>query len=181
VLCCIEEVEIRAYHTSNSPTTIVIKRVWRWRHLRWYKVIGAELYCFGMRLENRRHLDPTYCMKLRDKFIWWERTWGLCSQDRRDMPTIGEENWVLKLEAMCTSRCHLWGVSDISRYEANLHLGSFVHSRSWKGEKKNWRQKNSEFLFRSVRISRTRFILRGVGLSHPKITNFGMWLKFTKF
>jgi hypothetical protein len=26
-----------------------------------------------------------------------------------------------------------------------------------------------------------RFMLRGVVLSHPKISNFGMWLKFTKF
>jgi hypothetical protein len=26
-----------------------------------------------------------------------------------------------------------------------------------------------------------RFLLRGVVWSHPKISNFGMWLKFTKF
>jgi hypothetical protein len=31
-----------------------------------------------------------------------------------------------------------------------------------------------ESLFRSIRISEMRFILRGVGLSHPKISNFGM-------
>jgi hypothetical protein len=33
-------------------------------------VVGAELYCFGVKLENGRFLDPTYCKKLRDKFVW---------------------------------------------------------------------------------------------------------------
>jgi hypothetical protein len=37
--------------------------------LRCYMVVGAELRCFGVRLENRRFLDPTYCKKPRDKFV----------------------------------------------------------------------------------------------------------------
>jgi hypothetical protein len=43
----------------------------------------------------------------------------------------------------------------------------------------SWRERSiediiSNFLLKSVRISRMRFILRRVGLSHPKISNFGM-------
>jgi hypothetical protein len=37
------------------------------------------------------------------------------------------------------------------------------------------------FFFDSSEILRMRFILKGIGLSHPKISNFGMWLKFNKF
>jgi hypothetical protein len=33
-------------------------------------VIGAELRCFGVRLENRRFLDSTYCKRARNKFVW---------------------------------------------------------------------------------------------------------------
>jgi hypothetical protein len=29
--------------------------------LRCYMVIGAEPHCFGMRLQNEKFLDPTYC------------------------------------------------------------------------------------------------------------------------
>jgi hypothetical protein len=121
-------------------------------------------------------LDLTYWRKSRDKFAWW-RTCTLRNQDRRDMSIIGEENWILKLEITHASRCHLCEDYDISRYEANLHLGS----RSWKRERRI-EDRSSEFLFRSIRISRMRFILRGggVGLSHPKIKNFVMWIKFAK-
>jgi hypothetical protein len=92
-------------------------------------VVGAKPHCFGVRLENERFLDPTYWKKPRDKFIWWERICGLRSQDRRAMPTIGEESWVLKLEILCTSRYDLWEVYIISRYEASSHLGSLDRSR----------------------------------------------------
>jgi hypothetical protein len=60
VLCNMEEVGIRVYHMPSSPTTIATKKVWRWHHLRCYMVIGVELHCFGMRLENGRFLDPTF-------------------------------------------------------------------------------------------------------------------------
>jgi hypothetical protein len=97
-------------------------------------VVGAEPRCFGMRLENGRFLDQTYCKKPRDKFTWWERTYGLHNRGRRAMPTIGDKNWVLNLQIMCTTRCQLWEVYDVSRYKANSHLGSFVHSWSWRRE-----------------------------------------------
>jgi hypothetical protein len=140
VLCSAEGVGIRVNRTWSSPTTIVIKRVWRWRCLRCYMVIGAEPRCFRVRLGNGRFLDPTYGKKPRDKFVWWERACGLRSQDRRAMPTIGKENWVLKLKIAYSSRHHLWGVYDVSRYEASSHLSSFfVHSRQRKREKKNLR------------------------------------------
>jgi hypothetical protein len=61
----------------------------------------------GMRLENKRFLDPTYCMKLRSKFTWLGRTFKSCNQDKRAMPIIGEENYGLELEILFTSRCHL--------------------------------------------------------------------------
>jgi hypothetical protein len=33
-------------------------------------VVGVKLYCFGVRLENGKFLDPTYCKKPRSKFAW---------------------------------------------------------------------------------------------------------------
>jgi hypothetical protein len=65
-------------------------------------VVGAKPHCFGARLENIRFLDPTCCKEPKDKFVWSERTCELRIQDRRAMPTIGEENSVLKLEITCT-------------------------------------------------------------------------------
>jgi hypothetical protein len=35
-------------------------------------VEGAEPHCFRMRLRNEKFLDPTYCKKPRDKFVWRE-------------------------------------------------------------------------------------------------------------
>jgi hypothetical protein len=55
-------------------------------------VIGVEPHCFGVRLENGRFLDPTYCKKLKDKSVQSERICESRSQDRRAMPTIGEES-----------------------------------------------------------------------------------------
>jgi hypothetical protein len=54
-------------------------------------VIGVELRCFGVRMENRRFLDPTFYKKLRSKFVWLGRTCELCNQGRSVMPIIGEE------------------------------------------------------------------------------------------
>jgi hypothetical protein len=54
--------------------------------------LGAEPYCFEVRLENGRKLDPAFCKMPRNKFVGRDRTYGLCNQDRRAMPTIGEEN-----------------------------------------------------------------------------------------
>jgi hypothetical protein len=94
---------------------------------------------FQNETRERKILELTYCTKPRYKFVRWESICGLCSQDRSAIPTIDEENWVLKLEITCTSRCHLCEVYNVSRYEASSHLGSLVHSRSRRREKKNWR------------------------------------------
>jgi hypothetical protein len=49
-------------------------------------VVGAELHCFGMRLETIRFLDPTYCKKSRSKFVWLGGTFESCNQgDRGDV------------------------------------------------------------------------------------------------
>jgi hypothetical protein len=128
---------------------------------------------------NGSFLDPTYCEMLRDKFIWCERTCKMCSRDRRAMPTIGKENWVLKLEIMCTSRCRLCEVYDVSRYEPNSHLGQLVYSRSRRREKKNWRH-NFWISFLIHPNLKGEIHFKGVGLSHPKIPNFKMWLTFAK-
>jgi hypothetical protein len=82
VPCNTEEIGIQVYRMLSSPTTIVIKRVWRCRRLRCYMVECVKPCCFGVRLENGRFLDPTYCKKLRSKFTWWERTYGLRNQDK---------------------------------------------------------------------------------------------------
>jgi hypothetical protein len=55
-------------------------------------VVGVELRCFGVRLENKRCLDLTFCKKPRSKFIWLGRTCELRNQDRRAMAIIGEES-----------------------------------------------------------------------------------------
>jgi transposase InsO family protein len=59
---------------------------------RCYMDVGAELRCFGMRLENERFLDPTYHKKSRSKFVWLGRAFELRSLDKRATPIIGEEN-----------------------------------------------------------------------------------------
>jgi hypothetical protein len=149
----------------SSPTTIVVERDWRWRHSRCYMVIGAKPRYFGVRLMNGRFLGQIYCRKPRDKFVRWGSTWGLCSQGGRDMSTIAEDKWVLKLEITCTSRYHLWEVYDVSRYEANSRLSLLDRSTSRKRHKKNWRQ-NFQTSFLIHPNLEVRFILKGVGLSH---------------
>jgi hypothetical protein len=87
-----EEVGIRVCHMLSSPTTIATKKVCIWHHLRCYMVVGVELRCFGMRLENGRFLDPIFYKKLRSKFAWLGRTFESCNQDKRATPIIGAEN-----------------------------------------------------------------------------------------
>jgi hypothetical protein len=55
-------------------------------------VIGVELRCFGMRLENGKFLDLTYSKKPRSKFAWLGITFETCNQDKRATLIIGEEN-----------------------------------------------------------------------------------------
>jgi hypothetical protein len=41
-------------------------------------VVDVELRYFGVRLENIRFLDPTFCKKPRSKFVRLGRTCELC-------------------------------------------------------------------------------------------------------
>jgi transposase InsO family protein len=61
-------------------------------HLRCYMVVGAEPYCFGVRLVNGRFSDPAYFKRSRSKFVWLGRTCELHNQGRRVMLIIEEEN-----------------------------------------------------------------------------------------
>jgi hypothetical protein len=54
--------------------------------------VDVELRCFGMRLENERFSDPTYCKKPRSKFVRLGRTSESRSPDKRATPIIGGEN-----------------------------------------------------------------------------------------
>jgi hypothetical protein len=54
--------------------------------------VDVELYCFGMRLENGKFLDPTYYNKLRGKLVWLGRTFVPRNRDKRATPIIGEGN-----------------------------------------------------------------------------------------
>jgi hypothetical protein len=54
--------------------------------------VGAELHCFGMRLENERFSDLTYYKKPRSMFVWLGRTFESRSPDKRATPMIGGEN-----------------------------------------------------------------------------------------
>jgi hypothetical protein len=55
-------------------------------------VVGVEPRYFGMRLENGRFSDLTYCKKPRSKFAWLGRTPESCNQDKRATTIIGGEN-----------------------------------------------------------------------------------------
>jgi hypothetical protein len=55
-------------------------------------VIGVELHYFGMRLENGRFSDSTYCKKPRSKFTWLGRTFESHNLGKRATPIKGEEN-----------------------------------------------------------------------------------------
>jgi hypothetical protein len=48
-------------------------------------VEGVGLHCFGMRLENGKCLDPTFCKRPRSNFVWLGRTCELHNQGRRAM------------------------------------------------------------------------------------------------
>jgi hypothetical protein len=75
-------------------------------------VVGAELYYFGMGLENERFLDPTYCKKPRSKFTWLEglqvgqsRLKSYADHRRREL-SFDVGNFVyLKVSAMRGLRC----------------------------------------------------------------------------
>jgi hypothetical protein len=54
--------------------------------------VGADLRCFGMRLENERFSDLTNCKKPRSKFVWLGRTFDSRSPDKSATSIIGEEN-----------------------------------------------------------------------------------------
>jgi hypothetical protein len=54
--------------------------------------VDVELHCFGMRLENERFSNPTYCKRLRSKFVWLGRTFISRNQDKRVTLIVGEEN-----------------------------------------------------------------------------------------
>jgi hypothetical protein len=55
-------------------------------------VVVVEPHCFGIRLENGGFSVPTFCKKLRNKFIWLGRTYELHNLARRAMSIIGEES-----------------------------------------------------------------------------------------
>jgi hypothetical protein len=55
-------------------------------------VIGVELRCFGMRLENGRFSDLIFYKKPRSKFTWLGRIFKWRNQDKRATPIIGGEN-----------------------------------------------------------------------------------------
>jgi hypothetical protein len=54
--------------------------------------VDVRLCCFEMKLGNGKFLDPTYCKKLKSKFVWLGRTFVSRNRDKRATPTIGEEN-----------------------------------------------------------------------------------------
>jgi hypothetical protein len=54
--------------------------------------VDVEICCFGMRLDDGRFLDPTYCKRPRSKFIWLGRTFVSRNRDKRATSIIGGEN-----------------------------------------------------------------------------------------
>jgi hypothetical protein len=53
-------------------------------------VESVGLHCFGVRLENGKCLDSTFCKKPRSKFVWLGRNCESHNQGRRATPIIGE-------------------------------------------------------------------------------------------
>jgi hypothetical protein len=101
-------------------------------------VVGVRPHYFGIRLKNIWFLDPTYCKKLRYKFVGRERTCGLHNQDRgvyvnhrrRELSLEDGDFGYLKVSPMR-------GLRDVSTCETSSCLVSLICSRSWKREKKN--------------------------------------------
>jgi hypothetical protein len=134
VLYSMEKVWIRVYRTLSFPATMASERVGRWNRLKCYMVVGAKPRCFGMRRESIKFWTQ-HTARSRETSSYGGRELEDCTVKTRVMPTKDDENWVLKLEITCTSRCYLWEGYDISRYEANSHQESLVHSRSRRREK----------------------------------------------
>jgi transposase InsO family protein len=55
-----EKVGTRGCHTQNSHTTIVIKLVSRWLHMKRYIDASAEPHCSGVKLEKVKFSDQKY-------------------------------------------------------------------------------------------------------------------------
>jgi hypothetical protein len=54
------KIETRVCHTQNSYTTIVIKLVSRWLHMKRYTDANAEPHCFGVKSEKVKFSDQKY-------------------------------------------------------------------------------------------------------------------------
>jgi hypothetical protein len=167
MICCMDEVRIRVYRIPSSPTSRAIKRVCRWCPSRCYMVIGPEPHCFGMRLKNERFWTRHIA-----------RSWETSSHGEREHADYTVKTWELcqpqaKRNVFWSWRLHVpQEVYDVSRNEANSHLGPLVHSRSRRREKKNWRQ--SFWISFPICLNLEDEIhFKGVGLSHPKISNLG--------
>jgi hypothetical protein len=65
-----KEVRIRIYHMPSFLTTITMKRILRWHHLRCYMVIGVGPLLFWNKAGELKFLDRTYFKKEKDKYIW---------------------------------------------------------------------------------------------------------------
>jgi transposase InsO family protein len=77
---------------ASFPITTAIKKARSWHRLRCCMVEGVRLHCFGVRLENEKFLDLTFCKKSRSKFVWLGRTCESHNRGRRATPIIGEES-----------------------------------------------------------------------------------------
>jgi hypothetical protein len=200
-------------------------------------VVGVEFHYFGMRLENGRFSDLTYCKKPRSKFAWLEKTFDyrrreLCFEvedfvypklspirglrhfkvrGKLALRFIGKFKILEKRGDVAYQLELLLQLSDVHNvfYASQLKKCLYVpidqipiedldakedlsyqeypvkiletsekvtrnkmikksngatHRGSYMGKRRRIEGKVFKFLFRSVRISGTRFILRGVGL-----------------
>jgi hypothetical protein len=135
----------------------------------------CQILLFWSETGEWKVLDPTYCKKPRDKFIWWEKKHvncaikieKLCRHRRRRLSFKVGDHVYLKV-------IHMRGLQHfkVRGKLAPRMIGPFKITK----ERRRIEGRVYKFLFWCVPISGTRLILRGVGLSHPKIPNFGMWL-----
>jgi hypothetical protein len=135
---------------------------------------------FWIRRENGNFLGPTNCKKSWDKFVWLRKNMRIVrsrqksyiDHRRRKLSFEAGDYVYLKVSLMRGLRCFkLWG---------KLAPRFFDPFKVTKEREEGLKAEFPNFFFDPSK-SRGRDSFKGIGLSHPKISKFGMWLNSLKF
>jgi hypothetical protein len=130
VFCNISEVGTRVFPGTSSRTIIIIKRAWRWPHLRFYRDDDVVPHIIGLRLGRKWYLNLTSSQRLKRSFIISMITWKPWSHAKRLMQTRGIDPWSLKWEIMYTWGSHQWRAWRDLGWKGSWCLATSDHSPS---------------------------------------------------